>query len=104
MAERPHATTAEVCAAAAISTATAHRWSKAGLLPPYETIHQGRRGQFARWPAHAVAQAAWVAEKLKERHTFPEILAMLAAGEFENSRRSGAGTPPAGGAADEGGR
>jgi hypothetical protein len=50
-----------------------------------------------------VAQAAWVAEKLKERHTFPEILAMLAAGEFENSRKSGAGTPHANKSADEGG-
>lgn len=40
--------TAQVCEAAGISSATALRWSRAGLLPPYERIHGGKRGQYAR--------------------------------------------------------
>lgn len=89
MSEEGFVTTAQVRAAAGISAATAHRWSKAGLLPPYERIHRGRHGQFARWPAHAVEQARWVKKKLGELLSFDEIRALLEAGEFEKSRSLG---------------
>lgn len=85
MSEGVFVTTAQVCEAAGISPATAHRWSKAGLLPPYERIHRGRHGQLARWPAHAVEQARWVKKKLGELFSFDEIRALLEAGEFAKS-------------------
>ncbi|WAS90537.1 helix-turn-helix domain-containing protein [Nannocystis punicea] len=85
MSEGVFVTTAQVCEAAGISPATAHRWSKAGLLPPYERIHRGRHGQLARWPAHAVEQARWVKRKLSELFSFDEIRALLEAGEFDKS-------------------
>lgn len=86
MTERAFVTTAQVCEAAGISPPTAHRWSKAGLLPPYERLHGGRHGQFARWPAHAVEQARWVKLKISELYSFEEIRALIVAGEFEKSR------------------
>lgn len=86
MAGRTYVTTAQVCAAAGISAATALRWSKAGLLPPYERVHGGKRGQFARWPAHAAEQAVWVKAKLEALLNFAEIASMLAEGEFEKSQ------------------
>lgn len=86
MAEGAFVTTAQVCEAAGISPATAHRWSKAGLLPPYERIHRGRHGQLARWPVHAVEQARWVKKKLGELFSFDEIRALLEAGEFDRSQ------------------
>jgi len=88
MSEGAFVTTAQVCEAAGISPATAHRWSKAGLLPPYERIHRGRHGQFARWPAHAVEQARWVKKKIGELLSFDEIRALLRSGEFEKSHSS----------------
>jgi len=75
--------TAAVCEAAGISSATALRWSKAGLLPPYERVHGGKRGQYARWPAHAPEQARWVKARLDQGLTFAEIVEMLAAGAFK---------------------
>lgn len=89
MSRPTYVTTAQVCAAAGISGPTALRWSKAGLLPPYERVHGGKRGQFARWPAHAAEQAAWVKAKLAELLSFDEIRGLLAEGEFR---------PPPGGA------
>lgn len=93
MAEGAFVTTAQVCEAAGISPATAHRWSKAGLLPPYERIHRGRHGQFARWPAHAVEQARWVKKKIGELLSFDEIRALLEAGEFARSQAKGLTSP-----------
>lgn len=86
MSEGAFVATAQVCEAAGISPATAHRWSKAGLLPPYERIHRGRHGQFARWPAYAVEQARWVKKKIGELFSFDEIRALLDAGEFDKSQ------------------
>lgn len=82
MPEDGYVSTATVCEAAGISSATALRWSKAGLLPPYERVHGGKRGQFARWPAYAPEQARWVKAKLAKLFSRDEIVAMLAAGEF----------------------
>lgn len=78
----PYVTTAQVCAAAGISAPTALRWSKAGLLPPYERVHGGKRGQYARWPAHAPDQARWVKARLGELYSFEEIRSMLERGAF----------------------
>lgn len=80
-------TTAQVCAAAGISGPTAFRWSQKGVLPPYQKVHGGQRGLSARWPLDAPEQAAWVKEQLDAGHTFPEIVTMLAAGEFHPSSR-----------------
>lgn len=64
---------------------TALGWSRRGVLPPYQRIHGGARGQSARWPLHAPAQAAWVRVRLDAGFTFAEIAAMLERGEFESS-------------------
>lgn len=77
--------TATVCEAAGICSAIALRWSKAGLLPPYERVHGGKRGQYACWPAYALEQARWVKAKLAKLFSRGEIVAMLAAGEFSPS-------------------
>lgn len=77
-----YVSTAQVCEAAGISSATALRWSKASLLPPYERIHGGKRGQYARWPAHTPEQAKWVKAQLAKLFSREEIVAKLAAGEF----------------------
>lgn len=82
-----YATTAQVCEAADISGPTAMRWSKAGMLPPYERIHGGKRGQYARWPAHAVEQARWVKAMLGKMYSFDEIREMVERGEFVPTRR-----------------
>jgi type I restriction enzyme R subunit len=86
-------TTAQVCDAAEISGPTALRWSKLGLLPPYERIHGGKRGQFARWPAHTPEQARWVKHQLARLHSFDEIVAMLARGDFTPSQSGNIPTP-----------
>lgn len=79
-------TTADVVAAAGVTDATVIRWSKRGVLPPFKTIYGGRRGRSARWPAHALEQAAWVKAKLEDAWTFDEILEALAKGEFSAKR------------------
>lgn len=76
------ATTAEVAAAAEITGAGVMLWVKKGVLPAYETVYGGKRGRSARWSLVAPAQAKWVRDRLEEGHTFEEIKAMLAAGEF----------------------
>ena len=58
-------------------------WADKGVLPAYEVVYGGTRGRSSRWPLEAPAQAAWVRERLDEGHTFEEIKAMLAAGEFK---------------------
>ena len=83
--QRTWATTAEVAAAGKITTVTAMDWSKRGVLPPYQRIHGGARGQTARWPLHAPEQAAWVRARLDAGFTFAEIRAMLEIGEFRAS-------------------
>jgi hypothetical protein len=81
--KRTWATTAEVCEAAKITDATAMKWSKQhGVLPPYKTVSAGRRGRAARWPLHAPAQAAWVADLLGQGFTFEDIRKALADGHF----------------------
>lgn len=75
------ATTEEVMAAAKASKPTVFRWSRMGVLPPYEMIYA--RGRYARWPVQAPAQAAWVVERLEKGWTFREISAALARGEFK---------------------
>lgn len=82
---RTWATTAEVAAAARVSTVTVMSWSRRGVLPPYQRIHGGARGQTARWPLHAPEQAAWVRARLDAGFTFAEIADMLAAGDFKPS-------------------
>lgn len=83
---RDWATTAEVCEAAGVATSTAFDWSKKGVLPAYKTIAGGRRGRSSRWPAHAPAQARWVARMLEQGFTFDEIRESLAAGEFKGGK------------------
>ncbi|WP_434424140.1 MerR family transcriptional regulator [Nannocystis pusilla] len=86
MAARTWTTTPEVAAAAGVAGVTVQDWSKRGVLPPYEIIHGGRRGKTSRWPLHAPAQAKWVKALLDEGHTFEEIRAKLAAGEFSTTQ------------------
>ena len=81
--QRDWATTAEVCAAAQIVDSTAMKWSYRGILPAFKTVSAGRRGRSARWPQHAPAQAAWVAEQLRLGFTFEDIVRALAEGKFE---------------------
>lgn len=75
-------TTAQVAQAADVGEKTVLRWSKAGLLPPYQVIHGGVRARSARWPAHAPEQARWVREQLDAGLTFEEIAEKLAQGAF----------------------
>jgi hypothetical protein len=58
-------------------------WVRRGVLPAYETVYGGKHGRSARWPLHAVEQAAWVRARLEEGHTFDEIKSMLSHGEFD---------------------
>lgn len=74
--------TAQVCEAAKVSDATVMRWAKEGVLPPFERIFRGRRGSWARWPAHAPAQAVWVKSLLDAGKSFQEIREALARGAF----------------------
>lgn len=92
--ERSWATTAEVCAAAGITDATAMRWSREHkVLPPYKTISAGRHGRQARWPLHAPEQAAWVADLLKQGFTFEDIDKALKAGHFRPAGTAGKSRP-----------
>ena len=84
--QRTWATTAEVAAAGKITTVTAMDWSKRGVLPPYQRIHGGARGQTARWPLHAPEQAAWVRARLDAGFTFAEIRGMLEADAFHPAK------------------
>ena len=61
---------------------TAQDWARRGVLPAYQRIHGGARGQSARWPLYAPAQAAWVRARLDAGFTFAEIAEMLERGEF----------------------
>lgn len=81
--DRAWATSAEVAAAARVTTVTVLDWAKRGVLPAYTVVHGGRRGRAARWPLHAPAQAAWVRGQLDAGHTFAEIVERLAAGDFK---------------------
>lgn len=76
-------TTDQVAAAADVGAKTVLRWSKIGLLPPYQVIRGGVRARSARWPAHAPAQARWVRTHIDAGLTFAEILAALGRGEFK---------------------
>ena len=76
------ATTAEVAAAARVTTVTALDWGKRGVLPAYTVVYAGRRGRAARWPLHAPAQAVWVREQLDAGLTFAEIVELLSKGGF----------------------
>ena len=80
---RKWATTADVCAAAGKTNQGVMNWVKKGVLPPYEVVYGGKRGRSSRWPLEAPAQARWVRDRLEEGHTFDEIKAMLAAGDFQ---------------------
>lgn len=81
----PWVTTEQVAAAADVGPKTVLRWSKTGLLPPYQVIRGGVRARSARWPAEAPQQAAWVRARIDEGYSFDEILAALARGEFKAS-------------------
>ena len=78
-------TTDQVAAAADVGAKTVLRWSKTGLLPPYQVIRGGARARSARWPAHAPEQARWVRARIEAGLTFADILAALARGEFKSS-------------------
>lgn len=78
-------TTDQVAAAADVGAKTVLRWSKLGLLPPYQVIRGGVRARSARWPAHAPEQARWVRVRIDTGLTFADILAELARGEFKPS-------------------
>jgi hypothetical protein len=80
--KRTWATTAEVCAAARITNSTAMKWSANKVLPPYKVVSAGRRGRAARWPLHAPAQAAWVADLMDQGFTFEDIQQALKNGDF----------------------
>ena len=80
---RKWATTAEVATAAGRTNQGVMNWVEKGVLPGYEVVFGGKRGRSSRWPLEAPAQAAWVRDRLDEGHTFDEIKAMLAAGEFK---------------------
>ena len=79
------ATTEEIAAGVNVTPATIRRWARLGVLPPAQVVSMGRRGTNVRWPLHAPEQARWVLSKLEAGHTFAEIAAMLAAGEFRPS-------------------
>lgn len=81
--KRTWTSTAEVCAAAGIVDSTAMKWAAKGLLPAYENISKGRRGRAARWPSHAPAQAAWVADLLRQGFTTDDIVKALKEGAFK---------------------
>lgn len=83
--EVPWVTTDQVAAAADVGAKTVLRWSKLGLLPPYQVIRGGVRARSARWPAHAPEQARWVRARIDAGLTFADILAELARGEFKPS-------------------
>ena len=76
------ASTADVAAAARITTVTALDWAKRGVLPAYTVVYAGRRGRAARWPLHAPVQAVWVRERLDAGLTFAEIADLLSKGGF----------------------
>lgn len=76
------ASTADVAAAARVTTVTALDWAKRGVLPTYTVVYAGRRGRAARWPLHAPAQAVWVRERLDAGLTFAEIAELLSKGGF----------------------
>lgn len=67
------------------------RWSKIGLLPPYQVIHGGVRARSARWPEHAPEQARWVRVQIDQGMTFEEIGAALAKGAFRQTPGPSAG-------------
>lgn len=74
--------TAHVCEAAGVTDATVMRWAKEGVLPAYERVFRGKRGSWARWPAHAPQQAVWVRSMLDAGKSFKEIREALASGAF----------------------
>ena len=79
------ASTADVAAAARVTTVTALDWAKRGVLPAYTVVYAGRRGRAARWPLHAPAQAVWVRERLDAGLTFAEIAELLNKGGFSGN-------------------
>lgn len=81
-------TTKDVCDAAGITLATAHRWAREGVLPKPENTYLGRRGTVAVWPAHAARQARWVRARLDARQTFAQIREALERGEFEATEQT----------------
>lgn len=76
-------TTKQVADAVGVSEPTILRWGRMGLLPDKKVHFGGRRGRVALWPAHTIAQALWVLEKLNTHHTLEAIKASLQAGEFK---------------------
>jgi len=46
-------------------------------------VERGRKGRMARWPLHAITQAARVAGLLDARFTWREILERIQRGEFK---------------------
>jgi DNA-binding transcriptional MerR regulator len=73
------ATTDDIMAAASITRSTVKVWAELGLLPqPIKMSLSRAGGVFNRYPARAVEQARFVAEKRAAGFTYDEIRVMLA--------------------------
>lgn len=79
----PRISTSEVARAAGVSQATVQRWARLGLLPAPTVYYGLKPGKHSFWPAHAPAQAAWVAGEIQKGRSFVLIKAALEAGEFK---------------------
>ncbi|MBL9104988.1 MAG: MerR family transcriptional regulator [Myxococcales bacterium] len=90
------ATTDDIMAAASITRSTVKVWAELGLLPPPIKMSLSRAGGvFNRYPARAVEQARFVAEKRAAGFTYDEIRAMLANLAAQAAREAKAEAPAA---------
>jgi DNA-binding transcriptional MerR regulator len=90
------ATTDDIMAAASITRSTVKVWAELGLLPPPIKMSLSRAGGvFNRYPARAVEQARFVAEKRAAGFTYDEIRAMLANLAAQEAREAKAEAPAA---------
>jgi DNA-binding transcriptional MerR regulator len=88
------ATTDDIMAAASITRSTVKVWAELGLLPPPIKMSLSRAGGvFNRYPARAVEQARFVAEKRAAGFTYDEIRAMLANLAAQEARQARADAP-----------
>jgi DNA-binding transcriptional MerR regulator len=86
------ATTDDIMAAASITRSTVKVWAELGLLPPPIKMSLSRAGGvFNRYPARAVEQARFVAEKRAAGFTYDEIRALLANLAAQEARQAKGG-------------
>jgi len=78
----PRISTTDVADAAGVTVQTVRRWAREGLLPAPTVYYGLKPGKHSFWPAHAPAQARWVAAQLESGRTFAAVKAAIAAGEY----------------------